>query len=74
MAHSIFNIKVYNQIDGVAKGSLLVPLFSNISMIFYETKWLHEYNCDKFYLRYDGETLAPFGKEQDSLNSLYFFK
>ena len=59
--HFIFNSKFYSQIDGVVMGSPLAPIFANIFMGFYESKWLNEYNLNKpkFYLRYD--------KEQDSL-------
>ena len=43
-------------------------------MVFYETKWLNEYNLNKpkFYLRFVDGTLAAFDKEQDSLNFLNF--
>ena len=34
-SHVIFNSKLYNQIDGVAMGSPLAPLFANIFMGFY---------------------------------------
>ena len=36
--HFIFNGKFYNQIDGVAMGSHLAPVFANIFMGFYESK------------------------------------
>ena len=39
--HFIFNSKFYNQIDGVAMGSLLAPVLANIFMGFYESKWLN---------------------------------
>ena len=45
--HFIFNSKVYNQIDGVAMGSLLDPVLANIFMGFHESKWLNEYNFNK---------------------------
>ena len=45
--HFIFNSKVYNQIDGVAMGSLLDPVLPNIFMGFHESKWLNEYNFNK---------------------------
>ena len=34
-------------------GSLLTPVFANVFMGFYESKWLNEYNLNKpeFYLR-----------------------
>ena len=55
-------------------GSPLAPFFASISMGFYESKWLNEYNLDKpkFYLRYVGDILATFDKEQDSLNFFIF--
>ena len=55
-------------------GSLLTPVFANVFMGFYESKWLNEYNLNKpeFYLRYVDEILAAFEKEWNSLNSLNF--
>ena len=41
--HFIFNGRIYQQIDGVAMGSPLGPLFANIFMSFHEKSWL--YNC-----------------------------
>ena len=41
--HFIFNGRLYQQVDGVAMGSLLGPLFANIFMSFHEQKWLN--NC-----------------------------
>ena len=51
-------------------GSSLVSVLSNISMSFYKSKWLHQYNLNKtkFYLRYVDDILADFDKEQDSLS------
>ena len=68
--HFIFNSQFYNQIDGIAMSSPLVPVLANIFMGFYESKWLNEYNLDKpkFYLRHVDDILAAFDKEQDSLN------
>ena len=50
----LFNGKFYNQIDGVAMSSPLVPVLANIFMGFYEPKWLNEYNLHKpkFCFRY----------------------
>ena len=64
----------YDQFDGVAMGSPLISVLSNIFMGFYESKWLNEYNLNKpkFYLRYVDDILAVFDKEQDSLNLLNF--
>ena len=52
--HFIFNCKFYNQIDGVAIGSLLASVLANIFMGFHESKWLNEYNLKKpkYYLGY----------------------
>ena len=57
-------------------GSPLATVLANIFMGFYESQWLNEYNLNKpkFYLRYVHEILAALDKEQDSLNSLKFFK
>ena len=69
--HFLFNS---NQIDGVAMGSPLAPVLSNIFMGFYESKWLNEHNLNrpKFYLRYVDDILAAFDQQQDSLNFLNF--
>ena len=45
--HFIFNSKFYNQINGVAMGSPLVPVLANIFMGFCKSKWLNEYNLNK---------------------------
>ena len=54
--------------------SPLAPVLAKICMSFYESKWLNEYNLNKpkFYLRYVGDILAVFDKEQDSLNFFNF--
>ena len=39
--HFIFNGHIYQQVDGVAMGSPLGPLFANIFMSFHEKSWLH---------------------------------
>ena len=72
MTHFLFNGRFYNQIDGVAMGSPLAPVFANIFMGFYESQWLNEYNLNKpkFYLRYVDDILAAFERERDSLNFL----
>ena len=52
--------------------SPLAPVLANISMGFYESMWLNQYNLNKpkFYLRYVDDILAAFDNEQDSLNFL----
>ena len=54
----------------------LTPILANISMVFYESKWLNKYNLNKpkFYLKYVDGILAAFDKEEDSLNFFKFFK
>ena len=68
--HFIFNSKFYNQIDGVAVGSLLAPVLPKILMGLFKSKWLNEYNFNKpkFYRRYVDDILGAFDNEQDSLN------
>ena len=55
-------------------GSPLAPILANILMGFNESKWLNEYNLNKykFYLRYVDDILAAFEKEQHSYNFLNF--
>ena len=55
-------------------GSLLAPVFANVFMAFYESKWLNEYNLNKakFYLSYVDDILAAFDYELVSLNFLNF--
>ena len=55
-------------------GSPLAPVFANIFMGFYESKWLNECNLNKpkFYLRYVDDIVVAFDDEQDSLNFLNF--
>ena len=53
--HFLFNNQLYEQVDGVAMGSPLGPLFANIFLSFYETSWFN--NCPSqfkpiFYRRY----------------------
>ena len=51
-------------------GLSLAPVLADISWVFYESKWLNEYNLSKpkSYLRYVNDVLAPCDKEQDSLH------
>ena len=54
--------------------SPLSPVLANISMGFYSSKSLNEYNLNKskFYWRYVDDILTAFEKEQASLNFLNF--
>ena len=61
--HFIFNCRLYQQVDGVAMGSPLGPLFANIFMSFHEQKWLN--SCPSsfsplLYKRYVDDCLLLF--------------
>ncbi len=61
--HFLFNGSLYQQIDGVAMGSPLGPLFANIFLSFHETSWLN--NCPSnfkplLYRRYVDDTFLLF--------------
>ena len=61
--HFVFNGKLYDQIDGVAMGSLLGPLFANIFLSHHEKIWLE--NCPTdfkplFYRRYVDDSFILF--------------
>ena len=45
------------------------PVLANIFMGFYESKWLNEYNLNKFkfYFKYVNDILTAFDKKQDLL-------
>ena len=45
--HFMFNGRLFHQIDGVAMGSPLRPLFANIFMSFHEKTWLS--NCPSLF-------------------------
>ena len=47
--HFIFDGRLYQQVDGVAMGSPLGPLFANIFMSFPEQKWLN--SCPLSFLQ-----------------------
>ena len=65
----LFKGSFYDQIDGVAKGSLLVPVLANLFMGHNENIWLETYRASKtlFYRRYVDDTFCVFETEQDAL-------
>ena len=70
--HFIFNGRLYQQVDGVAMGSPLGPLFANVFMSFHEQIWLQ--NCPSsfkpvLYRRYVDDCFLLFR----SLNHVPFF-
>ena len=61
----IFNGKIYDQVDGVAMGSPLAPILSNIFMRWFEEKALESYNGEKpsYYRRYVDDTFVIFSNQ-----------
>ena len=53
----------------------MATFLSNISIGFYESKCLNEFNFNelKFYLKYADDIVAPLDKEQHWLNFLDFY-
>ena len=67
--HSLFNGKVYDQIDGVAIGSPLAPVLANLFLGHHEGLWL---NTNKgppvhLYRRYVDDTFCLFNNEHEAL-------
>ena len=51
--HFLFNSSFYDQIDGVAMGSLLAPVLANLFMGHHEKLWLRNFKALKFYFIVD---------------------
>ena len=65
-----FNNQLYKQIDGMAMGSPLGPIFANIFLSFHETKWLQDCPVKPvLYKRYFDNTLwfFPLGADLTAL-------
>ena len=65
--HFVFNGRLYHQVDGVAMGSPLGPLFANIFMSFHKKDWLH--NCPSsfkplLYRRYVDDCFLLFRRSE----------
>ena len=58
----MFNNKLFKQVDGVAMGSLLGPLFANFFLGYLEHKYFVQCNDVKptFYVRYVDNTFVLF--------------
>ena len=71
--HFIFNGRIYQQIDGVAMGSPLGPLFANIFLSFYEKSWSH--NCPASFkpLLYRRYMLMTVSSSSDPWTMCLFF-
>ena len=66
--HFIFDGKYYDQIDGVAMGSPLGPLFANIFLSFHDKEWLD--NCSDsfkpiFFRRYVEDSFVLFNSRHN---------
>ena len=60
--HFTFNGSIYDQIDGVAKGSPLTPVLANLFMGSHEQNWIEQTTNVKpiFYERYVDDIIAVF--------------
>ena len=62
-----FDVDLYDQIDGVAMGSPLVPALANLFMSHYETKWLQNEKASDVlhYKRYVDDVFSLFKMENE---------
>ena len=67
--NSIFNGKMYDQIDCVAMGSLLAPVLANLFLGHYENIWLNNFEGPSvhFYRPCVDDTFCHFNTENDVL-------
>ena len=57
--HFLFSNEIYDQIDGVSIGSLLVPILPNLFMSYHEKDWIENAQVVKtFYKRYVGDNFC----------------
>ena len=66
--HFLFKSSSFDQIDGVAMGSLLASVLANLFMRHHERIWLENYKASSilFYRRYVDYTFCLFDAEQDA--------
>ena len=67
--HFLFKGSFYDQIDGVAMGSPLAPVLSNLFMGHHEKLWLENFQDSEilFYRRYVDDTFCLFHSENQAL-------
>jgi len=65
----LFNGRLYDQINGVAIGSPLVPVLAILVLGHYKNIWLNNYQGPSvhFYRRYIDDTFCLFNIEHDAL-------
>ena len=66
--HFLFQGNYYDQIDGVAIGSPLAPLLTNLFMGFHEKNWMEHYQGSPpvLYRRYVDDIFAAFNSESEA--------
>ena len=71
--HFVFEGRFYDQIDGVAMGSPLGPVFANLFMGCYKQKWLHSFEkCEVIYCKHVDGINFLFNSESDA-NKFFVF-
>ena len=72
--HILFDGNFFDQIDGVAMGSLLGPVLANLFMGFHEKQWLSDftYSMVLLYRRYVDDIICLFYCENDAIKFFDF--
>ena len=73
--HFLFKSKFYNQIDGVAMGSPLAPVLTDLFMGHYEKEWLSNYDgfSPFYYKRYFDDILPVFISHDEAKRFFSYF-
>ena len=69
--HFLYNDQYYDQVDGVAMGSPLGPVLTNLFMGVMENVWLSDYNGPPvlFYKRYVDDIFCVFENAEHAVQS-----